>query len=647
VTARVFVLGVDGLPSTTFDRFLAEGVLPNCAALLARSARLDVVPTLPALTAPGWMTIASGSHPATLGITNILLPTPGAAPDTIRNGFDRSFSRGEYLWESLARVGRPATVVKFPGSWPPQVESELLTQIDGAGGYADINCRFDDLGSAAYLCGDAVPAGETHGCCSVPRGYDEHWRIDGAQESGWIPVIARDPLNWHGLPADFTPVFECVLPVAALGRRRRENLMLVAGEAGGRPGVFIGGTKVAGDATTVLCPGEWTPWLEARGEHGTFTYRLKLMSLDLAARRLHVYRTQGHRSLGFCRPADLDATLAAQVGPVSEWTGTFDYMNGLIDLDTQVEVYEQHTRWLEGVVRTLGPPAWDAFFVHWHVIEYAHHIAGSALDPAHPRHDVERAAFIDFLRSTYRLLDRLVGTALAVAEARDASLALVSDHGHDTVHSLLFVNDFLRERGWLVTEKHDEHSGNLIINWSRSRAYGLFPGLILINKKSAWVAGVVGDAERAELVEEIGEALRGLVDPRTGRHVVTAVLDRSELTAHGQGHDERVDMMFTMERGYEPATRLREHSDGLFEVTEPGSELTSGHGSFHPQSPSARTLAVLCDPRVRPGSCGRYPVEIVDIAPTLAGMIGAAPPRGCDGRALDLAVLGVAAGGAS
>jgi hypothetical protein len=91
--------------------------------------------------------------------------------------------------------------------------------------------------------------------------------------------------------------------------------------------------------------------------------------------------------------------------------------------------------------------------------------------------------------------------------------------------------------------------------------------------------------------------------------VVTAVLGPTELAAWGQDGPGAPDLFFTMDRGYEPATRLRPGQLPFFELTEPGTELTSGHGSFHPASPSAATLAPAprpawrC-PRAVPGQRG-------------------------------------------
>jgi hypothetical protein len=116
------------------------------------------------------------------------------------------------------------------------------------------------------------------------------------------------------------------------------------------------------------------------------------------------------------------------------------------------------------------------------------------------------------------------------------------------------------------------------------------------------------------------------------------------MAVYGQGGEHAPDLFVTMDRGYEPATRLRTGPEPYFVLTEPGQELTSGHGSFHPASPSARTLAILRQQSLIPGSTGRLPVAMVDLAPTFAAFMGIRAPKESDGRVLNFPALGIQKG---
>jgi predicted AlkP superfamily phosphohydrolase/phosphomutase len=630
------MLGIDGLPPPVFRRFLDEGVLPNCARLQESAAWLDVVPTLPAVTCPGWLTIASGAHPATLGVANILQPVRGHAPDTVQNGFDSRLSRAEYIWETLARAELPAIVLKYPGSWPPR--SADVTQVDGGGGYADITCPFELVSSATY---SSTPPQVSAHPVAVPDGYGEHWRIDSGAGSGRVHARARDPLGWEGLPPRYTPIFEAVLPLEPRGQRQRDLLHVLACELDGESVLVVAAAKRWTSRLAELRVGEWSDWIARDAADGRYALRLKLLELDPANRRMEVYRSEGHRLDGFTVPDEVAAELVAAAGPVVEWTGTFDLMGGLIDLATQLEVYADHTAWLQRAVRHLAATRpWHGFFMQWHVVEYAHHIAGAALDDHHAMRPAEQRRYLDFLRDTYRLMDELVGTVLECA-GDDSAIALVSDHGHDLVHTLFHVNEFLRAEGWLTM--HDGDDG-VRIDWSKTDAYGLFPGMIVLNRRGEWSGGKVSSADAPKILADIATRLLTVRDPDRDDPVVTAVLDRDAMAEFGQGGPHAPDVFFTLSRGYEVATRMSADADApLFAATKPGHDLTSGHGSFHPRSDSARTLALIRHTTVTPGSHAGAPVAMSDLAPTFADIMGIESPRDADGRAIDLETLGVAA----
>ena len=623
---RVILFGVNGLPPAALRRFLAAGAAPRFAAWLERAYTVDMEPTLPALTAPGWMCIASGANPSTLGIENILLPRPGATPSDIDNGFDSRLAQAETLWQCLGRQGLDSVVLKYPGSWPP-VDGSFV-QVDGAGGYADITCQFEEVSSRAYV--SSPPEGdESPGEFVFPTGYANNWRVDTGSSHSKTRVIPRAPVGWLNVAPEIEPVFEVVLHQ----EHTAVPLMGLACRIGGAPHLLLLEGKDLRHVRVKLEIGRWSPFIEGGAGEGAFRYRFKLISMDLEGRSLHLYRSEGHRVRGFTKPEELAGDLLEQVGPPIEWTGTFDIMNGLIDIDTQLEIYRDHTSWMARTLRYLAKDRdWRGLFFHWHVVEYAHHMVGASLTTDHPLHDPATAPRdLAFLHATYDLLDELFAAVEDIAD-EETLIVLASDHGHDLVHSIFYVNQLLFQRGLLAL---DESGGQRRIDWARSKAYGLFPGFIYINREGSWSQGIVPPDQVDGLVATISEDLRGLIDPTTGRHAVTHVHDRTELAAYGIEGPRAPDLFFAMDRGYEVATRFSsDAAAALFEVTQPFHEVTSGHGSFHPKSRSARTIAAFSGAGIPAGRTARYPGHVIDIAPTIAAWLGIDPPAQSDGRVL-------------
>jgi predicted AlkP superfamily phosphohydrolase/phosphomutase len=618
---RVLMLGIDGLPPAQLDTFLRTDELPNFAKLLSNGTRFDAIPTLPALTSPGWPAIASGCLPSSLGVENILLPTPGQRPNDIRNGFDASLSKADFIWQMLADAGRSALVVKYPGSWPPRPGD--FTQIDGAGGYADIKCRFEALSSTAYLSDDH---GTDPSPAMFPEGYRDHWRIDTGSAASLVKVRPRAPSDWQlELPAH-DPVFEFTVPSHGGAR----PLFALACRIGGAAKLVLATAK-RGKPLVILGAGDWSEWLPGSKAGESYKYRYKLIALSLEERRVHLYQSDGHLLSGYTKPPQLAQLLSDAVGPPIEWTGTFDLMNGLVDLATQLEIYRYHTEWLCRTLEWMATQRpWHGLFVHWHALEYAHHIVGVSLSRDHPLHDPRLAKRdVEFLREVYRLADRLLGTIWQIAD-ETTGIVLASDHGHDLVHSLFFINHWLAAKGWLTLVGGE-------IDWSRTTAYGLFPGCIHINDRNRWACGIVEADQVLEIAAAVRRDLMALTDPRTGKRVVTHALGRAELKQWGQSGARAPDVFACLDRGYECATRIvPSAADVTFKLTEPYRDETSGHGSFYPDSASARTLAVFAGPGIPAGRRGDRAISVIDIAPTILALLGVPVPAQCNGRAIEL-----------
>ena len=62
-TARAFVLGLDGTPHSLVQTFLAEGRMPNLAALLGEGDVLPMRSVLPTVSSVAWTSIVTGCNP--------------------------------------------------------------------------------------------------------------------------------------------------------------------------------------------------------------------------------------------------------------------------------------------------------------------------------------------------------------------------------------------------------------------------------------------------------------------------------------------------------------------------------------------------------------------------------------------------------
>ena len=146
----------------------------------------------------------------------------------------------------------------------------------------------------------------------------------------------------------------------------------------------------------------------------------------------------------------------------------------------------------------------------------------------------------------------------------------------------------------------------------------------------AWKAGIVSDEERETVKREATSALLDARDPETGAHLVRAVFD-AERDGEGLGFGgPAVDLIFDPAPDYAPSAAV-----GGTAIAESSAPLGEGE---HGPSPFRRKLHGIffaAGPGVRAGV--RLPIiRSVDVAPTVAALLGIPPPAQSVGRALPI-----------
>jgi predicted AlkP superfamily phosphohydrolase/phosphomutase len=244
--------------------------------------------------------------------------------------------------------------------------------------------------------------------------------------------------------------------------------------------------------------------------------------------------------------------------------------------------------------------------------------------PARPKQEVLRDRNV--IEDLYRRMDDLVGRTMAQCRDRDTLLMVISDHGFGPFRHGIDLNRWLEENGYLVLHEgrgDEEHLAG--VDWSRTRAFAIGLAGIFINEKNKYAQGIVeSGAELERLREEIAGRLTGLVDPATGESAVKRVYVASKFY-RGPYKDNAPDLIVGYQRGYRVAW-------------ETAIGRTTG-AVFHPNQ-KAWSGDHCIDPSLVPGIlfCNR-PIEnenprLIDIAPTVLSVFGAAVPDYMDGKAL-------------
>jgi predicted AlkP superfamily phosphohydrolase/phosphomutase len=114
---RTVVVGLDGASWRLLDPWIADGTLPNLAALREESAWAETESCLPPVTFPNWKCYSAGKDPGGLGVFWFEhVDLENERIDVAKGG---DFKTAE-LWDYLADDGQRPGVVNMPTMFPPR-----------------------------------------------------------------------------------------------------------------------------------------------------------------------------------------------------------------------------------------------------------------------------------------------------------------------------------------------------------------------------------------------------------------------------------------------------------------------------------------------------------------------------------------------
>lgn len=112
---RVCLIGLDGLPYSLLQRMLAEGVMPNLAALARTGALRRMHSVYPWVSSVAWASCMTGCNPAKHNIFGFIDRHPATWQTFIPTA---DHMRAPTLWRLLSQAGKRVVVLNVPVSYP-------------------------------------------------------------------------------------------------------------------------------------------------------------------------------------------------------------------------------------------------------------------------------------------------------------------------------------------------------------------------------------------------------------------------------------------------------------------------------------------------------------------------------------------------
>ena len=677
LTDKVIILGIDGMDPRFSKAMVDEGKMPNLKKLIEMgSAREDLVMlgAMPTITPPMWATLATGAYPMTHGIIDYNIQVPGEL-DMTQEAFMSKFLKAEPLWNCTVEAGKKTLVFHWPGgAWPPTSDNPNLMVVDGTspGAMGNSTHKVDEevlvIATTKTSTGGLRPYGAqgskidgefaekrpAHRAMEMnlkdPRikEFYENEYLPGLEFQGYKPGIfsirnsiayeganmdeladwplalsmspITEPEGWANAPAgakEFTIYY-------AWGRVTKPALIL-KNEAGkyDRIAVYLSKEEaeplyvLENDVYTRNCP-DIMPT-----KTGMVKVVRNMRALEIAEDGSYVRLWAG--GAVNCENSDcwyprwIFDKVSERFGPPPATSMAANQDADLI-LKCSQEQWAQAAEWQSNAIRyMMDEEDVEVVFSHFHGPDLSGHAYMKYLKNRDTS-IVDESVVRSWHESTYKWTDDYIGSFLPYID-KGWTIIVTSDHAlicpehdHQEIGSNESVNVGVMKRLGYTVLKKDENGNELHeIDWSKTRAIQTRSNSIYVNLKGRDRHGIVDPADKYELEEQIITDLYGYKDSKTGKRIVALALHNKDAVLLGMGGELAADIVFMLHEGYN-----FDHGESM--------STACGHNDT-----SVSPIFIAAGSGVKENYQINGYVREVDLAPTVAVLLGVEIPANCEG----------------
>jgi len=642
-TKKLLMLGLDAALPDLIQRFVQEGNMPNCRRLMEGGFFSRMITTFPPLTAAAWGAITSGAGPGTAGIPSLMVHEPGEPLDKWHTSFDRRMLKAETLWEAGAKVGKKTLLMNWPVTFPLNIENGIQLA-------ASLNPPFRYFYMPLWdIASSAIFSTRKERCNQVP-GRAVQVKLDEA--SGWknIPGHKGTPLE----------IAIQVPPTYAKGPIYQ--VLILDSKGSGYDRVIIAPAKDVSKKIAELSEGERSAWIEesfvdSQGAKKRGRFHFHVVRLQ-GCEDFRLYHSAINTAENLTIPPELTAELVRAAGPYMEVDDPWAYMDGWVSMNFYLDQLTQHNDWWEKATRYgLKKLDWDMAFSWVGTIDHIQHVLYGGIDPKCSYFNEQEAPkILGYIRRVYAEIDERIGHILQDVKLDETLVCIVSDHGFSAIEWNPYLKHHLAKAG-LVNFKLDYETNQMVIDWSRTKAFPLEPchAHIFINLKGRDPDGIVDPKDYEKVQEEIIDALLSMRDPRNGQRVVEMAIPKREAGTVGvfeqQGFSRIGDVLFALKPQYmanpfvyPAAVKYRDGTERIIMNPE-GYEPAQLHRNFTgvhlclPACHEMHAAVILGGGRLKKKERA-YPMSVIDLAPTIAHLLGTPIPKNAEGNVLKEFLLG-------
>jgi len=577
----VIVIGWDGGQAEVLFNLMAKGSLPHFAALAVQGVHSSAQSVDPPLTAPAFSSIATGSYPAHTGIVSNTFHNPNDSFYWYRSAFNEPFDQAEPVWVTASRLGLTTATVFFNGASP------------------------------------AFP----NQMADYTIGYSER---DAYSSQGTIHLTPAQA--WKNSPVSYSPALEGVfrIPEVALTRllvvdstddqtANYDLVLLTSSPDGGA------NSRTVTNNTPHLKAGEWGPLVLKTNPLSGADFLIQKISPGQVTL---FYTAVEHNT---ATPQALSETLNQKFRFPPAEPDIYALQHGWISPADYMHMLQRFSDWLAQVTAWVFNVYHPDLLFTWQEGFDASGHAFMLQDPRQANYSPERAKeYAGYMQQAAQVSDQALGTMLDGVNLHDTTVLMVANHGMAPCHTTVYVNTVLQKAGLLTLDK----KAYVVVN--RSKAFAVASGgavHVYINLKGREKNGIVTPDEYPAVQKRVMEVLTSLTDPVNGLSVFQRVLARTELSSLRLEHLNSGDVFAQASPGYN-----LDGWRGKRTIFEPSLDL--GQHGYDSSLPEMQALFIAAGYGISPAGGEIPPMRVVDIAPTIAALLGFAPAPTVDGVAI-------------
>lgn len=672
-TSKAVYFASDGLRQDLVEKYADEGVMPTMRTFLRNGVKAKgngMLTQAPPNTGAGWYTLATGAWPGVHGSTNNTFHKNGDAFANRTTAFDANVLQAESIAQSAERGGLKVAQVEWAGGRGASTQGPTIDFRTFHSGRGVVTNFIGQAGDPLF---DDAPFIRSFGLqFDHPDGY-----------AGQAPFPAANPTaatGWTGVPTSYSPAREMRMRVLdGATDKYGLNAYLYDSRNDGRARydrVLFSPTKSGADSVANLRQGQWAD-VKVTLQGGALDGRtagmlIKVETLSPDLSRVRLFHTSVSRAIatwptwpGEPGYTAFDEFLAAEF-PTSTAADFAILEAGITSEDTYVEQglawSTAHWPMLEYVAETYDPdlmlvgmPTTDEF-QHQFLGLVTKRLPNGAPNPAYDDVDLdgerdgrvhERSAYI---REAYHESDQTLRLARSLI-GRDPTTFVGSDHGFAPQFLAIDASLPLVELGLLSrpqTSNCRPATGETIGKAKACWAGGTLQ--IYLNLAGRDPAGggfqQVPAADEAATVAAIKAKYLGLTDPNDWTHdgnpegwkVIDRAFTKAEARNIPNGPGSTSDMAHPTRTG---DLVVFSYPPYQFDAETPGTLVAPSHFfGQHGYVPDVQVLSANVNMRAtflaggRGIADGSVNARSIDLAPTLAFMLGIPEPQHSQGEVL-------------